>query len=570
MFIRLFSVYLSDDKRISTRRLFCLLAIVLFSAMFAKAETIFIANLDGAQASPTTNSNGTGFAVIRLNDDETEISYRLKFSNLGSNSAFAFIKSNSPGQDGGIEFGISWGNINPATSNSSTMDTKKATPDLVRMLKSGRMFFVIPSVNFPNGEIAGRVTPYSPFVARMSGAQAVPVTNSTGKGFATISLNRAENLMLVGFHYSGLNQLAPLGASIFLGMSGTNGNEQFQLSADKDGFHAFDQKFFDITPTQAAQIKAGQFYIRVRDFDDTPNDVIRGQFKPLNKYADFDGDNRADISVFRNSDGTWYRLNSSDNKFSATQWGIAFDDRLVPADYDGDGLTDIAVWRQSSGVFYVLQSSTGTPKIQQWGINSLVDKPRPADYDGDGKADLAVYRKGATSSEQSVYWILNSSDSSVKIIPWGLGSDVSTTGDFDGDRIEDLTVIRNQGGQFVYYTLLSSNGALKAQAWGNVSQHYALTGDFDGDAKADPVAFTFPTQIAGTWWVLGSSSGMDVFQWGNNNDDSFIPADYDGDGKTDAAVFRSDGWYIRRSSNNSLLFVPFGLSNDVPITRFPF
>ncbi len=132
--------------------------------------------------------------------------------------------------------------------------------------------------------------------------------------------------------------------------------------------------------------------------------------------ADFDGDGRTDISVFRPSDGTWYVMQSGSNTFRAQPFGTN-GDKIVPGDYDGDGRTDFAVFRQVSttGVWYVLRSSDNSASTVQWGLNT--DKPVPGDYDGDGKTDIAVYRGGT-------WYIVQSSNGQFTTQQFGASSDI--------------------------------------------------------------------------------------------------------------------------------------------------
>ena len=64
----------------------------------------------------------------------------------------------------------------------------------------------------------------------------------------------------------------------------------------------------------------------------------------------------------------------------------------MPADYDGDGKADLAVYRTDDGLWYGLTSTTGyTPSLNiAWGGGDR-QAPVKGDYDGDGRADLAIY-----------------------------------------------------------------------------------------------------------------------------------------------------------------------------------
>ena len=136
--------------------------------------------------------------------------------------------------------------------------------------------------------------------------------------------------------------------------------------------------------------------------------------------GDYNGDGKADFAVARPNDPnpggmTWYiSFNGVAGSFVATQWG-ASTDRIVPGDFDGDRKADLTVFRPSEGIWYTLKS-TGGYTGQQWGAST--DVLAAADYDGDGKTDLGVFRPS-----EGVWYILGST-SGFTATPFGLSSDI--------------------------------------------------------------------------------------------------------------------------------------------------
>ena len=262
--------------------------------------------------------------------------------------------------------------------------------------------------------------------------------------------------------------------------------------------------------------------------------------------ADFDGDGRTDVSVYRPTDGTWYLLRSQAG-FTAAQFGISTD-RITPGDYDGDGKTDLSVYRD--GDWYTINSSNSTFSAVHFGI--ATDKPVQNDYDGDGKTDLAVYRPAEGT------WYLLRSQAGFTGVQFGNATDVPTPSDYDGDNKADISVFRPSDGTW-YRVNSSTNGFVGVQFGTNGD--IPVPGDFDGDTRTDVAVFR---PSLGDWYVLKSSGGLILQHFGANGDVP-APGDYDGDAKTDLAVYRGGAWYLLNSSSGVFNVVNFGIAVDVPV-----
>ena len=189
--------------------------------------------------------------------------------------------------------------------------------------------------------------------------------------------------------------------------------------------------------------------------------------------ADFDGDGKSDISVFRRSDGLWHIAKSSGG-YSSIRWGSSTD-FPTPGDYDGDGKTDVAVFRfagysaiPNPCFFYVLKSSDNNFFAKQWGTSSYIIFDYPlinGDFDGDRVTDFSVYEGQDYIPATVRFKTLRSADNTASVTSWGYNIDRQTLGDYDGDGKTDIAVFRSG----VWFIKRSSDEAVVNYFFGNPS-----------------------------------------------------------------------------------------------------
>lgn len=400
------------------------LALLAISAEPVRAQQKFVASLSGSQVVPAGASSGKGFCSAVLDSQGSGFSLDCTYSGVAAGSSFTLHRNTPVGQTSAPIFTL------PLASMSGSFGlTLGSSGDVAGELRSNRWYAQISSAGFPAGEIRGQFK----------------LANGTyndydGDGRTDLQVYRNS-------------------ANTFFALRSTDGGYLEQRLGE-------------------------------------PGDSV-------SLTVDWDGDARSDFSTARYASEVFWRiLPSSTNVLETTQWGSSsLGDFFAAADYDGDGRFDIAVFR--GGVWYIIESSTGSVRYEYWGQPG--DVPAPNDFDGDGKADLAIAR---SEGGLRYWWVRNSSDGTISVIQWGLSNDAFFTGrsDFDGDGKADLLVIRNQSGQRFFYIRRSSDGSLQVIPWG-LSSDVVKLGDYDGDGRTD-AAVTRAIDGQRVFFILQSSTGQ--------------------------------------------------------------
>ena len=251
----------------------------------------------------------------------------------------------------------------------------------------------------------------------------------------------------------------------------------------------------------------------------------------------------------------------------ATVLGSVSNAQAVPGDYNADGLSDLSVALSVKASKYsawmTRLSNSGDFKFWSWGL------PADAYVSGRFYVGDANYYPGIVyvrSSSFPLEWYIKNAANTDVFVKFGLpGDTITNLGDWDGDGIDDIHVVRKDAGDFLnWYVSMSGSGGKIVQYVFGMSGDKVGVADVDGDGKAEMVALR-----SGFIWYIRkpSEETFTTVQWGLPGDIHLMPTDIDGDHLADYVITRRTGTtqlaYIRYG-NGATQNTDLGFDSSIP------
>ena len=425
------------------------LAVVVSLAGIARGYPLTAA-LNSMQVVPSNNSTARGSCRIDGQvwggmpyPDQSYFDLNCDFSGLSGPLIDADIRSGRAGQNGESfcrrEKQV-W--VTLPNNGSGTVTIACSDYGFEGYWATKDFHVVLQTSNFPDGEIRGQIKP------------TILDADVNGEGQTEITVFRPNEG--VSYAYCSMTN-----STIRKQLDYWNAQtDSTPFLADLDGDGIADWTFIRTDPTDGSMLIL---------YKSSRSDQLMGfQFGnadngDLHVFADYNGDGKIGVVVFRPSTGNWY---STEGAFSwGEHWGQTGDTPCA-GDYDGDGKTDLCLVRPVDGhlVWNIRLSSNNFPYTVYWGLATDTIYPRdPVDIDADGFTDILVSR--VEDGKRTFYAFRGLNDPGFAL-QWGLSTDAVKFGDYDNDGKTDFAAIRETNNQLVWYIHQSSDGQLRVNSWG--------------------------------------------------------------------------------------------------------
>ena len=430
-----------------------------------------------------------------------------------------------------------------------------------------------------DGMGSGSTKDYTTWAAHgLFGNQATLLADANGDGRAdTIAVSDREIAVALsdGAHFPGLARWA----------SGNFADVMATFAADADGDGKSD--VIGVRPSGiSVWLSDGGSFQAEAVWRPSKLAGLRGTF-----FADVDGDGRAD-GVRLDDVGIWVARSTGAAFAEDQRW---FDGALnssaerFMADADGDGRADV-ISVYSSSVTVSLSTGTWFAPPTTWYSGqfhsdfnfSVTTAPAPAGSFGSARpANIGVV--GMSTNQ----WLLRTrtalADAQVDF-HFGEAGDIPVIGDWDGDGVVTMGVVRPDHGELRWRLRNSASTGAADTGPADIdfvfgSQIFGdepVTGDWNRDGKTTIGLVRREPSQDGLRWMLRdtNSAGLpdrDFVHGAVTLQDLPVVGDWDNDGTTTVGVFRPlwGEWFLRNSntSGDSDVYLPgFGAPGDLPLS----
>lgn len=255
------------SRSFSFRRAFPALLSMFVAAQAHAAVYVYHCVLDPRQETTANASTAQGAGRFVIDTNANTVTYRIVYGGLLGTESAAHIHGSAtsvPGANGGVLIALPAGNPKVGVWNYSEAQEP--------MILGGLCYANIHSSVAGGGEIRGQIVPFN---ALLDAAQETTPNASTGKGWATATIDTAANTLSYYISYSGLTGAVTAAHLHGSKLHGASGGVKVGLTVSASPMSG------TVSYLQAdeAALLSGQFYVNLHTAANAGGE-IRGQLVP--------------------------------------------------------------------------------------------------------------------------------------------------------------------------------------------------------------------------------------------------------------------------------------------------